>query len=269
MRPILKLGAFILANSVAPPSARAAELRQLCPTRPGLGTAPCIVDQGHMLVEVGLADWTVEDTPDARTDTILAGEMLIRYGLTDVDEVQFGWTAFGHVREREKATGGVIKVQGSGDISLAYKRSLRHPDGNELSIAIQPFVTLPVGGSAIGDGDWSAGLLLPISFDVSDHVQLQVTPEIDASVDEDGHGRHAAFGGVAGLGLAINETIGVTLELSALREQDPAGRSTELLAGVSGTWQPGANWQFDVGAVLGLNHDSPDAELALGVSRRF
>jgi len=222
-----------------------------------------------MLVEVGLADWTVEDTPEARTDTILAGDLLIRYGLSDVDEVQLGWTAFGHVRERGKATGAVSKTQGTGDITLAYKRSLRHPDGNELSIAIQPFVTLPVGGSAIGGGGWSAGLLLPISFDVSDHVQLQATPEIGASVDEDGHGRHAVFGGVAGLGLAISDTTGVTFELSAFREHDPAGHFTELLAGVSGTWQPDENWQLDVGAILGLNQDSPDVELALGVSRRF
>lgn len=238
-----------------PGKINASELRDLCPTRPGLGTAPCIVDAGHLLLEIGLGDWTVESGPDTRTDTVLIGDLLVRYGFSEVDELQLGWTAFGHVRQRDKATGSVARDEGVGDVTLAYKHSLRHPGGDGLSVAIQPFVTLPAGGSAIGNHDWSTGLLVPISFDLTDRLQIQATPEVDASTDGDGHGRHATFGGVAGLGIAISEKIGVTFELSAFKDKDPAGNTTQLLAGVSAAWQPKDTLQLDAGAAFGLNHD--------------
>ncbi len=267
----ISASAFFLfgLTTLCPCPASGAEIRDLCPTRPGLGTAPCIVDTGHMLIEVGLGDWTVDSNRDTRTDTLLIGDMLFRYGLSDLDELQFGWTPFGHVRERDKSTDRVMRAEGVGDVTVGYKHSVSHPDGTALSVAIQPFVTLPVGGSAIGNHDWSAGLLIPVSFDVSDRVQLQATPEIDASGNGEGHGRHAAYGMVAGVGFAISGNTGITLELSAFRDRDPAGHTTELLAGVSATWQPSKKIQLDIGSALGLNNESSDAEVAVGISRRL
>lgn len=268
-RSWLNLGAVFVGLSLVSSIARAAELRDLCPTRPGLGTAPCIVDQGRLLVEVGVAGWTLEQSPDARTDTVLIADTLLRYGLSPVDELQVGWAPYGHVRERDKTIGTVGKRNGIGDVTIAYKRSLIGPDGEGLSVAIQPFVKLPVGRSPTGDGTWSAGILWPISYDVSEHLQLQATPELDAAPDENGHGRHASFGAVMGVGVATSERTGVTLELSAFREQDPARHFTELLAGASGTWQPNQDWQLDAGVIVGLNRNSPDLELTAGISRRF
>jgi hypothetical protein len=60
-----------------------------------------------------------------------------------------------------------------------------------------------------------------------------------------------------------------TLELQAVRDDDPAGHATEALAGLSFAWQPKSNLQLDMGAVAGLNHASPDVELYLGIARRF
>lgn len=265
--------AFVIFGSILTALVRcpahAGEIRDLCPTRPGLGTAPCIVDSGHLLIEVGLGDWTIDSDRDTRTDTLLVGDLLIRYGLSNLEELQFGWTPFGRVRERDKSTGRVARAEGVGDVTVAYKRSLSNPDGNAFSVAIQSFVTLPIGGSPIGSHDWSGGLLIPMSFEVSDRVQLQATPEVDASVDGDGHGRHAAYGIVAGLGFGLSENTGITLEFSSFRDRDPAGHTIELLAGLSATWQPSKNVQLDIGGALGLNDDSPDVNLAVGISSRF
>lgn len=261
---------LVLLITFYPTVSRAANLRELCPSRPGLGTAPCIVDQGHMLLEWGIADWTLEDSIEARSDTVLGGDILVRYGLSEFDELQLGWTAFGHIRERVKATGAVNKAQGTGDLTLTYKRSFRRPAGDQFSVAIQPFVSLPLDrNSAIGKGDWSAGILLPISVDLTRDIQFQASPEIDAAADEDRRGQHWNFGTVVGLGLATTDASSVTFELSAFRNEDPAGHFTEMLAGVSGTWQPSESTQLDLGVVAGLNHNSPDVELAFGISHRF
>jgi len=76
--------------SVASGAATGADLRDYCPDRPGLGTPSRTVDPGHVSVEMGMADWTLDRTSAERTDTLLPGDVLIRYGIADHAEVQFG-----------------------------------------------------------------------------------------------------------------------------------------------------------------------------------
>jgi hypothetical protein len=244
-------------------------LRELCPDRPGLGTPACTVDPGHALVEVGGVDWTLDKSPDARTDTIVAGDLLLRYGVADHAEVQVGWTAFGTVRTRDRLSGAVSRETGTGDVTLAVRRNLSHPDGSGFSVALMPYATLPTGGSAIGAGDWGAGLIAPVSYDLGGGLNLALTPEVDAAVDEDRRGRHLAYGSVIGLGIDLSKAVSSTIEFQAVRDQDPSGHATQALASLSLAWQPKDDLQLDAGAVAGLNDASPDAELYVGIARRF
>ena len=262
------LAAALLMTGTAG-AADAADLRQYCPDRPGLDTPPCTVDAGHVSVEMSGLDWTEQKDPDSKTDTLLAGDLLVRLGLTDSLEAKIGWTPYGHVRERDRATGLVTRSSGTGDVSLTLQQNLSHPDGQGLSIALAPYATLPTGGKAIGAGDWGAGLLVPISYSLTDKIQLAATPEIDAAVDGDGDGRHLAYGSVVGISYALTKKIGSTLEFQAIRDDDPDGHTTQALASLSFAYQPQDGLQFDVGAVKGLNGDSPDIELYVGASRRF
>lgn len=261
---------LIAASLIAMPvTAQAQDTRELCPSRPGLGTPACIVDVGQLLAEAGIASFEREDDGAVRTDTLIAADALVRFGIDGASEVQIGWTAFGRVRERDPITGDVATQSGLGDISLAYKRSLANPDGSGWSIAVQPFATLPVGGAAIGAGDWGAGLLVPVTGDLGGGVSFELTPRVDAAVDEDRDGRHLAFGSVIGVELALTEAVSLTLEGSALRDDDPDGRRTAVLGAAALAWQPGDDVQIDAGGAVGLNRDSPDFQLYLGVSRRF
>jgi hypothetical protein len=269
----LAVASAVVLTLVAPPAladqadaGKPQELRDFCADRPGLGTPACTIDPGHVMVEVGLGDWTLDRQPDSRTDTIVAGDLLVRYGLDATTEVQLGWTSYGHVRVRDRATGEVTNTNGTGDVLLSVRKSLSGPDGK---IAIQPFVTIPVGHSAIGAGDWGAGVLLPFGFDLGKGIQIAFTPEIDAAVDQDGSGRHLAFGNVVGLSEPLTKELNLTEEISATRDDDPSGHSTTTLASVSVAYQPTKNSQFDVGTVTGLNRNSPDVEVYFGVSRRF
>lgn len=247
----------------------AAQARDLCPDRPGLGTPPCTVEPGKVVVEIGLADWTRDDDGTSRTDTVEAGEFLARIGLTDRLEAQFGWTAYGHERVRGRLTGAIDKQAGTGDVTLALRRNLRNPDGSGLSIAIMPRLTLPTGGGAIGAGDWGAGLLIPVGVELKDGLSFKLTPEIYAAVDADRSGRHLAYGGVLGLDVDLTPSITATIEAAAMRDDDPGGHETQALGGLSIEWQPSDDSQFDLGVTIGLNHDAPDRQLYLGFVRRF
>lgn len=249
--------------------AQAEELRPLCADRPGLGTPACTVDQGRTIVELGGGDWTLDRDDAQRSDSLLAGELLVRHGVTPNLEVQAGWTAFGTVRTRDKASGAVSRSSGIGDVTVAARYNLSNPDGSGFSAAIMPYATLPTGGQAIGAGDWGAGLILPVTYSLSDTIGIELTPEIDAAVDSDRNGRHLAYGSVIGLSAALSSSVSGAIEVQMTRDEDPAGPATQALAGLSFGWQPGDNLQLDAGAVAGLNSASPDIELYFGITRRF
>jgi hypothetical protein len=255
------------AALAASTGAQAQGVREFCPDRPGLGTPPCTMDPGHVAVEIGLAEWTLERSAGERTDTLALGETLVRVGLTDNLEAQVGWTAYGHVRER--GASGRSSDSGVGDVTVALRRNLANPDGSGFSVALMSYATLPTGNAVLGAGDWSAGLLVPVSYDLPHGLQLGFTGQVEAAVDEDRHGRHLAYGGIAGLSADLTKTVSATAELSALRDEDPSGHSTELLAGLSAAWMAKDDLQLDVGANIGLNEAAPDVQLYAGVSKRF
>ncbi len=243
--------------------------RDYCPTRPGLGTTPCTIAPGRLSIETALADWTLDDRPDQRTDTVLIGDTVVRLGLTDSIEAQLGWTPYGHVRTRDKASGAVDSTGRVGDATVGMKANLLHPDGQGLSIAVQPFATLPVGRLPVGAGDWGAGVVVPVTYDLSETLNLASTSEADAAVNEDGNGRHFAYSETVGLGIKLDKTLTGTIEAKILRDEDPAGKTTQALASASLAWLVKDDLQLDIGSVAGLDHDAPDVELYMGVSRRF
>ena len=263
---LLALVALALPPATA---AQAEELRDFCPDRPGLGTPACTIDAGRFAVELGLADRTLDWSGDSRTDTIEAGQLLVRAGLTDSLEAQIGWTAFGRVRERDRATGAVASASGIGDLMIALRQNLANPDGSGFSAAVMPYATLPTGGEAIGAGEWTAGLLLPVSYDLGGGLQLGVTAQAEAAADSDGDGRHLAYGAVAGLSLPLSKAVEATVEVAATRDDDPSGHVTQWLAGVSAGWMAEDGLQLDAGVNVGLGSPAPDLQLYVGVARRF
>ena len=262
MRRLL-LALYLL--SATPALAQEPEERDLCADRPGIASTTCTVDRGRIQVELAI-DWSFQDDGEERTDALLAGDTLVRVGIDQQTELQLRWTAFGAVRTRDAA--GISHDRGVGDVSVGIRRNLRNPDGSGTSAAIQAAVTLPVGGSALGAGNWGASLLLPLGFEVG-NVQLLVAPGIEAAVDQDRHGRHFAYGLAVGGSFNLSERLSAVLDLSLQRDLDPLGHTTEALAGLALSYQPSPNFEVDLGAILGLNADSPDFELYLGAARRF
>jgi hypothetical protein len=137
--------AVLLAGIATAPALAEDKLRDFCGDRPGLGTPACTVDAGHLQVEVGLGDWTLDRQPDARTDTIQAGAIALRYGIGDTTELRLGWDGYAHVRTRDRTSGAVDRTGGVGDVTVGIKQNLHNPDGSGLSIALLPYATLPSG----------------------------------------------------------------------------------------------------------------------------
>lgn len=265
----MRLLIWLALATAATPALAEDGLRDFCADRPGLDTPACTVDKGHLQVEVGLGDWTHDLQGDARTDTILAGDVSLRYGIGDATELRLGWIGYGHERTRDRATGLIDRSNGVGDVTVGLKQNLHNPDGSGFSMALLPYATLPAGKNPIGAGDWGAGLRVPITYALSDAITFAVTPEADAAVNEGGHGRHLAFGSAIGLQAKLGEKASIGAELEAIRDRDPDQHVTQALAGLSASYMAQKQTQLDVGANAGLNHASPNVELYFGVSRKF
>ncbi|WP_076068374.1 transporter [Sphingomonas montana] len=269
--PAIVLASLALAATPAAAqdaTGSAAALRPYCPTRPSLGAGACIVDIGHPMLEMGIGDWQRTEGEGMQTDVFVTGDALLRVALGGTTEVQVGWTAVGRERARD-ADGMVARRTRIGDVALRLRQNIVHPDGSGFSIAVQPFVTLPIGREPIGAGTWGGGVTVPMGYEVNDVVQLQLTAELDATPDEDGRGRHRFVSAIGGIALALSDAVSTTVELSAARDRDPDGFSTILLAALSGGYQVSDNAQVDAGTAIGLNADSPDVRVFVGFSRRF
>ncbi len=254
-------------------AAAAGDLRDLCPDRPGRLTPACIVDAGHLQVETAALDYTRTTTPADATDSFAVASTLLRYGVTQHLELIAGWTPFIHQRTRTFG-GGVDRTDGVGDVTLGVKQSLLHPDGKGVSLALQPFVIVPTAKAALGVGSTVEGLVVPVTVALPGDFALGLSPEIDRIADQgaigSARGHHASYTMIGGVSRQFG-TVNAGVELAGVHDDDPTGRTTRATADVFAAYIPKAHpsVQLDAAAYVGLNHDTPDVELIVGVSKRF
>lgn len=261
-------GCVLVLTAMATPAYADVTPSPPCFDRPGLGTPDCTIGAGKWAGEISLGDWTRDTSGPVRSDVVVVGDALLRYGVSDNGEVQIGWTAYGHQRVRDAAAGTIDRSSGVGDVTLAYRHNLLDADNGGIGFALMPYVELPTGGQTIGAGDWGAGVIIPASADLGGP-KLTFTGQIDAAPDSDRKGRHLGYGAVLGLGFDLSNSVSFSPEVSLYRDEDPEEHATQALAGLSLAFQPGGNHQWDIGANLGLNRDSPDMQIIVGYARRF
>ena len=246
---------------VAAPAAAQDEPR-FCPNRPDLGTSTCTTDVGRVLGEVSVADWQ----RDGDERSLLIGDLLLRTGLGPRTEAQLSWTPLSRLVARED--GARDAITGVGDVRLGLRQNLLRPDGGGFSLALEGFATLPTATRGLGRGDWSAGVVLPVSLELGDW-SLGFTAEVDAETNESRIGRHVAEAANLGLGRDLTDTLSATVEIAVRRDEDPSDTDEQWLAAVSAAWEVRPHAQLDVLVAAGLNSQAPELRVALGGAMLF
>ena len=241
-----------------------AEDREFCADRPGFDTPPCTLLPGVVMVETGLAAIAHTSGGGAIDDKLTFGDLLVRVGVAQSAEIEVGLTSF--VRDRQRDATGVSTTRGVGDMVVAVQRGIAGANG---PIALHAFVTLPTGKTGIGAGDWSAGLIAPMQFDIGHQFQLALSPEIDAAVNASGSGRHLQYGTAIGLSHPLSKAVGLTGEVATFRNEEPTGHETVAQAAASLAWQVSKDWQLDLEGDAGLSKAAPDYQVKLGFAHRF
>ena len=250
-------------------AAGASDLRDLCPDRPGRLTPACIVDAGHLQVETAAVDFTHFTTASDVTDTVAVGNTTLRYGVTQHLEVLASWTPYLHQRTRAFGA-GIDRTDGVGDVTLGLKQSLLNPEGKKFSLALQPFVVVPTAKAALGVGSPIEGLIVPVTWALPADFALGLSPEIDRVANGSSRGHHASYTMIGGISRQFG-AVNAGVELAGTHDDDPSGRTTKATADIFAAYIPKAlpNVQFDAATYVGLNHDTPDIEVLIGLSKRF
>jgi len=259
----------IAAVAAAAPAAAQDAGPRFCPNQPSLESSACTTEPGRLQLEVTGPDWTLDRDADERDDLLTLGGFQARLGVGPSTEVQLSWVPWGRDRTLDRRTGLLDRSAGVGDVRLAVRQNLHNPDGKGLSFGLEPFVTLPTGGRALGDGDWGAGLVLPVTYDVTDGVTLGVTVEGDAAADEDRRGRHIAGNIVSGVSVDLSSALSVTAEAEYLADRDPAGHEHQWLLASGVQWRVAPTRALFAEAIRGASGDAPDWRLYAGVAALF
>jgi hypothetical protein len=259
------LAAF-LAACAAPAFAQApGGDAQICTDRPGKGNNACTVPAGKVQLETDLLNWTRMTEGGTRTDTILYTDPMLKLGLTGSSDLQIAIAPYEEVRTR--TAGATDRIGGVGDLFVRYKKRLTAEDAG-TQIALIPFVKAPTARRGIGNRKWEGGLAVPFGFDLRHDVALGLSPEIDLLADDDGSGRHLSLSNAVDLGKTIGKMT-VAAELWGQWNFDPAGTGRQYSADATVTWLARPALQFDAGANFGLNRQTPEVQLYVGVSKRF
>lgn len=264
------LVAIILAAGFAavPAAAQVAPLRELCVDRPGKDTPPCIVDKWHAVIEMGA--FSYERGPEGASSYAF-GAILARFGVTDRAELQVAYTPYSLVKMTDANTGQRQNLDGAGDLTVAVRRNFRTPDGSGVSIAGQVFVTAPTGKGGIGAGAWEGGVIIPVSFELSDALSLTLDPEVDIRGNENGGGHHIAYAGVVSISHYLGSGVTGSAEIWSMIDRDPDQPTTEASFDLMIAWVPVQrnNLQFDLEADLGLTRATPAIVVQAGLALRF
>lgn len=246
-------------------------LRDLCPDRPSKGTSPCTVDPGHIQIESGLFDGTWDRQGGVSNDSFVYASTLLKYGLTSDIDVEAGWAPLVVQRSHDRASNTTLTDSSVGDLYLRAKFNLTGNRDSGWNFALDPYVKEPVAHAPIGNGAWEGGVVAPLATNLSKDWSIDITPEFDVVENGAGDGRHTALAGSVGLTRALNGGVSVTGELWTAVDFDPVATTHQYSFDLALAWVPPKlkYLQLDTGVNLGLNRETPDVEVYVGVSRKF
>ncbi|MEQ8353929.1 MAG: transporter [Kiloniellaceae bacterium] len=253
--------AVVLAGSAG----ASADSGPICTDRPTRANGVCTVPAGRLQIEADVLAYLRDERAGVTSESTTVAAATIKYGLDTRADLELGWTAWTE-NEVEQA-GRRVRTDGSGDLVVRYKRRLSAEEA-ALGVSVIPYVKLPSAPGDIGNERVEGGLIVPLSTALPGGVALTLGPEIDVLAEADGSGTRINVTNLVNLSRSFGP---LTLygELWSANDFAAEGDGDQYSADVAASWLVTADLQLDAGANFGLDADTPDYQVYLGVSARF
>lgn len=216
--------------------------------RPGFSSSPIALAPSVWQLEAGY-QYSRNDRPDVDVHTLPLA--LLRYGMTDMVELQISWPGYTTVNTPGR------DFDGATDASIGVKIELNGADA-VVPLALYAGASLPIGSDRFSSDEVIPTLGLFWSYDPG--VALFGTALV-ASDDGD-----LSLGNAVGISLPVSDETSAFVEYFGLFA-DGAGAEHYLNGGFA--WLYRNHVQLDLHAGAGLNSRATDFFLGLGVAYRF
>ncbi|MES2754494.1 MAG: transporter [Pseudomonadota bacterium] len=260
------IGAALLAGMSAPAFAQAAEEPALCTDRPTKANSVCTVPTGKIQLETDLVNWSRTRAGGVRTDVVAYTNPYLKFGLGADTDIEANIAPYVEIRTKVGATTSTIG--GVGDLTLRLKQRLTDPAA-KFQLGLVPFVKVPTAKRGIGNREFEGGLAVPVQLSLPGSMTLTFGPEADLLLDGDGSGRHVQLIGIVNLGKPVTPRLTLYGEVFTAQNYDPAGTVRQYSLDAAAAYALTARVQLDLGGNFGLNRNTPDTQLYVGISTRF
>lgn len=260
--------ALVLAGSSAGAMAQSAIGDDpICTDRPTKANNACSVPKGVVQVEFEAINWSRASAGGARSDSFAYASPTIKLGISDSSDVQLTLTPL--IENRNRFAGRTTSQTGFGDIFLRFKQRIT-PKDSRFELGLIPYIKAPTAKTGIGNGEWEAGVSVPIQYALDDRWSLTVNPQLSllagaANSDE----RHLELQTVLNLGYQLSDRTNVSGEVWTSQNWDSAGTVRQYSADLAIAHLLSDDLQLDGGVNFGLNQATPDVQVYAGVSARF
>ena len=256
------------ASAAGAPSAAAPTLSAICTDRPTKSNYACTVDAGHFQYEADVFNGSFLRLDGVTTDTYLATNPTLKYGITSNLDVEANLSPLEIVHTSDKF-GDDRTIAGVGDLILRLKYEFLNTTGGKLQAAIIPYVKAPTARIGIGNGVVEGGSILPINYKLTDAITLTTVPEVDALLDSNGGGRHLNTAQLVNVGVSLPKNFTVYGELYGDWNFDPVHTIRQYSADFAVAYGVTSELQLDMGVNFGLNRETAGAQAYVGVSQKF
>jgi hypothetical protein len=245
------------------------QMRDFSTDRPPKAYVPFTVDAGHFQYETDIVNFADQANGPTRTNTLLAPNPTLKFGLTNNAELELNMPIVG-VATYNSATSRWSTTWGNGDLFVRAKINVWGNDGGTSALAFIPYIKAPTAAPGIGNGAVEEGLIAPLSITLPNGFTFLFNSEIDGLKDSVGDGQHANYINVVNLShQVINKDFTLYVELWSDYNNDPMQRTTQVSFDTALAWTVRPNLQLDVGADFGLNGATPAIQVFAGISQRF
>jgi hypothetical protein len=246
-------------------------LREFDPDRPDVTDSPFTVDAGHIQFESGLFRYALSrpDREGVVTEEFDIFDTNIRLGITNYAEIDLDIPPLDIEHTRFPVSRFDTWKSGPGSLELQAKFNFFGNDNFEkpgsLALGLIPRLDIP---TVIGEGHVEGGVAVPFAIKLSEKAELEMMTEYDIIHNEEGSGHHVEYLNSASLSYDWTGKLSTYYEVATLfGTRDPLGGIVTLDTGV--LYKFGHDWQFDVGANLGVTRASDRADAFVGLSKRF
>ena len=239
-------------------------LRDLAADRPDSTESPITVDKGHWQIETSVVGVAKNSSGGMDTKTWTWGETNLKYGISNNIDLQLIFAPY--IFESVEVGGAKTDTEDAGDITLRMKWNMWGNDGGRTSFALFPYVKIPTK-TAFSNGRWEGGVILPFAIDLNEKWSLGLQAEVAYVYDEADSDHDIDLLHTAVLGYSVTDRIGVYIEYLGIMNSDSNPYESYASGGI--TYAITDQFQWDIGAVYGLNDEAEDSNVFTGFTTKF